>query len=336
MASAVPRIWEWLLGSFSIWGSWRCVLFGDFEWLKQISAKFTHACRDSIFNCTWWCPSFITSKLVDLYNWRRHLDLVKNRYTFFLLFVFWFGFSFLLPLFLLLPLTLLLFVCSFLSPIPPAAGRYLVNPPSRFHDASAAHVFQSILNDIIWMICTLYVCLALLRWLPNLFVELIFEESFGVETRLITNHIKLHNIRWTESRTRLRCMKPYELWDKLQRFGKPSDRGSLSINGTCLMFDGLMLWRQRDCLMPTRYLLLVMRPGYMWISLSAQTLVEQIVARRCYEFYKSAPNFLIIFLPLSASSQRSYLLNCFDWLVLFGLILNTAFVGMAHALSEDL
>lgn len=65
----------------------------------------------------------------------------------------------------------------------------------------------------------------------------------------------------------------------------------------------------RDCLMPTRSLLLVMRPGYVWFSSSAQTFVKQIVARRCYEFYKSTPSRLRIILPLSANSQQSYLLR---------------------------
>lgn len=67
----------------------------------------------------------------------------------------------------------------------------------------------------------------------------------------------------------------------------------------------------RDCLMPTRSLLLVMRPGYVWFSLSAQTFVKQIVAGRCYEFYESTPSCLRIFLPLNSPAFSIVLVHRF-------------------------
>ena len=179
------------------------------------------------------------------------------------------------------------------------------------------HMFsKTLLNDITWMICML----CTYAWLCCGDYQIcLLNEFLRKALELKQDLLRRHAVEWTESRTRLRRMKPYELWDKLQRFGKLSDRGSLSINGTCLMFEGLMFWLQRDCLMPTRSLLLVMRPGYMWISLSAQTFVEESVATRCYEFYKSTPNFLMIFLhiPSPFSQLKTVLPSQLFWLIGF-------------------
>lgn len=107
-----------------------------------------------------------------------------------------------------------------------------------------------------------------------------YDGSVAVTTKIVCYNyiISRKALALKQILTRFRCMKP---WDTL---------GS------------------RDCLMPTRSLLLVMRPGYVWMVRDMST-----------------PSCLIIILPLSANSQQSYLLNCFDSLVLFGPILKHCF-----------
>lgn len=124
----------------------------------MLSAKFTHACRVSTFDCTWWCPSFITSKSLDLIEdviW----TLWKQVYLFscicFLVSLQFLASSF--PAFAAYSsFSCYLFVAVFPQFLFLLLGDVLSNrlPISMMQ---AQHMFsKTSLNDI-WMICMLYV-----------------------------------------------------------------------------------------------------------------------------------------------------------------------------------